>query len=267
MEQNMPVQSGSPRLAARAKAIVMTPKTEWPLVAQERTQPRQVLLGYAMPLAAIGPLAGLIGGQLFGIGVLGFRYHPSLVSGISSAIVAYVMALVSLFVVAFAANYLSPKFGGREDFPAAFRLVAYSMTAAWLAGIFSLILSLAIIGLILSLYSFYLFYLGATAVMGVPREKATGYTAVTVVVVLVIYLVASALIGAMSTATGVGAGATLAQNDRGTIDLGELGKVSVDGNTTTITANGHSTTVKADGKKASLTSDGETVNVDVPDQD
>jgi len=266
MEENLPAQSGSPALAARAKAIVMTPKAEWPRIAQERTQPRQVLMSYALPLAAIGPLAGLIGGQLFGVGVLGFRYHPSLMSGITSAIVAYVMALVSLFVVAFAANFLSPKFGGRDDFAAAFRLVAYSMTAAWLAGIFSLILSLAIIGLILSLYSFYLFYLGASPVMGVPQDKAVGYTGVTVVVVLVIYLVASALIGAMSGVTGMSTAAALAQNDKATIDLGELGKVSVDGNRTTITANGHTTTVSANGDKATLTADGETVNVDLPQE-
>ena len=142
MDEQVPVQLDSAGLAARAKAIIMAPRAEWPVIAQERSTPRQVLLGYAVPLAAIGPIATFIGRQLFGFGFLGIRIHVGLLSGLSTAIVTYVMALASLFIIALAANFLSPKFGRRSDWPAAFRLVAYSMTASWLAGIFGLIPSL-----------------------------------------------------------------------------------------------------------------------------
>jgi hypothetical protein len=117
------------------------------------------------------------------------------------------MAIISLFIVSFVANVASPKFGGKDSFPAAFRLVAYSMTAAWVAAILGLIPSLALIGALLGLYSFYLFYLGATPVMGVPQDKAVTYTVVTVVAVIVLYLIVSAITATVLGSMMVSAGA------------------------------------------------------------
>ena len=199
MEENAATQPAN-RLVARAKAIVTRPRVEWDRIAGETTPPMQMLTSYAIPLAAIGPVASLIGSQVFGYSGFGFTYRPDLATSLTSAILSFVLTLVSLFVVTFVANFLSPRFGGREAFPAAFRLVAYSMTAAWLAGIFGLIPALAILGL-LGLYSFYLFYLGATPVLGVPADKAAGYTAVTVVAAIVAYLVVGAVVAALAGAS------------------------------------------------------------------
>lgn len=257
MEENTTVPSSSPGLVERAQAIVVRPKVEWPRIAGETTEPMRVLTGYALPLAAIGPVASLIGGQLFGYSVFGITYRAGLTAALTTAVVSFVLALVSLFVVAFVANFLSPKFGGRDSFPAAFRLVAYSMTAAWLAGVFGLIPALAILGIV-GLYSFYLFYLGATPVMGVPEEKAAGYTAVTVVAAIVAYLVVGALAAAIA---GVGAGAGLASaSDKATIDLGEYGNISVDGKNQTVDL-GELGKVEMNGDTATLTVDGQQVEV------
>ena len=207
MEENLPVQSASPGLVERAKGILMKPAMEWTAIAGESTEPKQVLLAYALPLMLIGPIAGLIGGQLFGYNLLLTTVRPSIGYAVGSAIFGLVMAIISLFIVSFVANVASPKFGGKDSFPAAFRLVAYSMTAAWVAAILGLIPSLALIGALLGLYSFYLFYLGATPVMGVPQDKAVTYTVVTVVAVIVLYLIVSAITATVLGSMMVSAGA------------------------------------------------------------
>ena len=53
-------------LVARAKAILMTPKQEWPVIDAEPLNVRELLLGYVLPLAAIGPVARFLGLTIFG---------------------------------------------------------------------------------------------------------------------------------------------------------------------------------------------------------
>ena len=81
---------------ARAKGILLTPNEEWPKIEAEPTTPRQILVRYVLPLAAIGPVAGFLGSQIFGYGALGFKYTPSLVSSLGTAINTYVVMIVGI---------------------------------------------------------------------------------------------------------------------------------------------------------------------------
>ncbi|KHK91002.1 Yip1 family protein [Novosphingobium malaysiense] len=184
--------TGGKPLVERAKAIILKPKAEWPVIAAESESTASILKSYVLPLAAIGPVASFIGGQLFGYGALFVHFRPGLMTGLTSAIVSYVLAIISVFIIAWIANLLAPKFSGIENKTAAFKLVAYSMTAGWLAGIFSLLPALSVLGIV-GLYSLYLFYVGAPELMKVPADKVLGYTAVTVVCALVLGFIASAL--------------------------------------------------------------------------
>jgi hypothetical protein len=252
-------QGGSgPSLAGRAKAILVSPRAEWPKIAGESESVQTAFMRYVVPLAAIGPICGFIGGQVFGIGVLGFRYHPSLLAGLSAAITGYILALLSIFVVARVAKFLADKFGGKENFARAFRLCAYSFTAAYLAGVFQLLPSLAVLGLIAALYGIYLFYLGATPMMAVPQDKAVGYTALTIVGVIVVYLVVGALTAAVTGAFGstpaIGANAL----DGGAVEMTVpgYGKVKLEDH-------GDSQTMEIPGVgTVHVTKDGDTVKID-----
>ncbi len=231
-----PVGTHAQGLVGRAKAIVTKPDETWQVVARETDPPMKVFTSYVVPLVAIGPIASFIGGQLFGYGAFGISYKPSLMGGLSYAVVQYVLALAGVWLIAWIANFLSPKFGGRDDFPAAFRLIAYSLTAAWVASIVGLIPTLGIIGLLLGLYSFYLFYQGANPVMGVKQDSAIGYTAVTVVGAILVYFVVGTIAAAL-----VGTGAMTgrlsgvdASGDRATVDLGQYGSIEVDGDNQTV---------------------------------
>ena len=241
-----PNQHGSAGIIDRAKAIITKPDTEWPVIAAENDQPMQVFVKYVVPLAAVGPVAALIGGQVFGYSAMGFSYNPSLMSGLTTAITTYVLALVSVWIVAWVANFVSPKFDGQDNFSAAFRLVAYAMTASMLAGIFGLIPSLSILGIV-GLYSLYLLYKGTGPMMNVPAEKAVMYTVVTVVAAIVANIVIGLITAAI---TGTGGMASDASTE-GTmnIDMGPLGSIqaSEDGATATfVDENGEEVTITVD---------------------
>ncbi|MDQ3208172.1 MAG: YIP1 family protein, partial [Gemmatimonadota bacterium] len=80
-------------LVERVKRILLSPRTEWEVIDTELTTPAQLYTGYIAPLAAIGPIAQLIGYSVFGISVpfVG-TYRVPIGSAITSAIVTYVMA-------------------------------------------------------------------------------------------------------------------------------------------------------------------------------
>lgn len=266
--QGNPIETPAQGLVGRAQAIITKPAETWQVVARETDAPMRVFTSYVVPLVAIGPIASFIGGQVFGYGAFGISYKPSLMGGLSQAVLQYVLALCGVWLIAWIANFLSPKFGGKDDFPAAFRLVAYSMTAAWVIGIVGLVPALGILSL-LGLYSLYLFYKGAQPVMAVKQESAVGYTAVTVIIAIVvlfaIQIVAGRLVGA-SAISGSLSGVSAA-NDSATVDLGRYGSIQVDGANQTVDL-GEMGKIEVDEATgvATIEVDGQTVTVEIPEE-
>lgn len=224
---DQPIVPGGNALVERAKSILLKPAETWPTIAAEPATPGDLITRYALPLAAIAPVASFIGMQVFGLSFLGVTYKPSLMSGLSMLVTQFVMAIIGVVVLALVADFLAPKFGGKSDRTNAFKLVTYSMTAAWLAGIFGLIPSLAILSIV-GLYSLYLLYLGVGHLMQVPKEQALAYTAVTVVagVLLMILanMVAAQFAGAGPSAAAIAAGAATASTD-GEVTIDGVGKL------------------------------------------
>lgn len=200
MNMGDPIGGQAP-LIDRAKNIILKPKEEWPVIGAESTTIADIYKSYVIPLAAIPAVAGLIGSLTMGVSILGISYRPSVTGAISTAVVQYVMALVSTFILALIIEALAPTFGGVKDRTQAFKVAAYSSTAAWLAGIFSLIPALSILG-ILGLYSLYLLYLGLPLLMKAPAEKAMSYTVVTIIAAIVLFLIIGAITGAVGGAFG-----------------------------------------------------------------
>lgn len=198
MDENSAAVTKTSGVVVRAKTLLKNPAATWPEIAAEGSNWRPTFTGYAMPLAAIGPICALIGSQIFGYGALGISFRPPLLTAIGSALASYILSLAGLFLMAFVANFFSPKFGGRDDWGSAFRLVAYAMTASWIGGVFGLIPALGILSLIASLYSIYLLYRGAPAMMSVPADKSAGYTAVTVIAGIIVSFVISFLAAALT---------------------------------------------------------------------
>ncbi len=144
------------QLIERVKAILLTPQTEWPVIAREPGDVSVLFTRYVAILALIPPLAGFIGMSLVG------SYVPFF-SGLISAVFGYVMTFVVVYVVALIVDALAPTFDAQKNFPNALKLTVYSYTPGWLA------------------------------LMQAPRDKALPYAAAVVVSAVLIAIVLGAI--------------------------------------------------------------------------
>lgn len=182
------------KLIERIRNVLLSPRTEWPVIAQEQTSVAALYTGYIMILAAIPAVCRFVGHTAFsplGIGV-----------NFLMMILTYAFALGMVFVVALIIDALAPAFGAQKSQLQALKTVAYASTASWVAGVFLIIPFVGwIIALAGSIYSLVQLYFALPHTMKSPPEKTGGYF----VVVLVIVSVLSWLIGAIVTAITIGA--------------------------------------------------------------
>jgi len=214
-----------PGIVQRARNILLKPAETWGVIAEEPATAAGLFTGYAVILAAIPPVAGFIGGQVFGHGVFGITYRPPFVGALVGAIFQYVLSLIGIYVFALIVDALAPSFDGQKNRIQALKVVVYAYTAAWVAGILTLIPALGLLSLLGGIYSLYLLYLGLPRVMRAPESKALGYTAVCVIVGIILFAIVGAVVGllgfgAMST-SGMGhIGAADSGGTSGTINIG-----------------------------------------------
>jgi hypothetical protein len=185
------------KLIARVKGILLTPKTEWPVIAAEPATPASLYTGYILLLAAIPAVC-----QFLKLGVFGYSLpflgtmHIGMGWALSAAIKAYLAALIGVYVVALIVNALAPTFGGHKDQVQALKVVTYAYTAGWVAGIGMLLPGLGTLFVVAGIvYGVYLLYLGLPPLMKCPPEKATGYAAVSIIVAIVVSVVLGLLLG------------------------------------------------------------------------
>lgn len=186
-------------LFERARSIILQPKSTWAVIDGEITPIRDLFIYYVLPLAAIGPVAGFLGGQIFGrgVGVLGTVYRPSFLNALSSAVIQYVFAILGVAVLALIIHAFARQFGGAPSQAQAFKVAIYGSTAAWLAGIFQLVPALSALSIV-GLYSLYLIYLGLPRLMKAPQDKALIYVIVAIVAAVMVWIVAGALGAALT---------------------------------------------------------------------
>jgi hypothetical protein len=194
-------------IVERVKNICLTPSVEWPVIAAEPASAGSLITGYVLPLAAVGAVAGFVGGSLIGrtLPYIG-TYRTSLGTGLTLACFTVVMAVVVVFVLSFLINALAPNFGGQKDTTQALKVAVYSFTPAWVAAVLNILPLLGALAILGGLYGIYLLYLGLPRLMKCPEDKAAGYTAVVVVCAIVLSIVITA-VGATVAGLGmVGAG-------------------------------------------------------------
>jgi hypothetical protein len=186
-------------LVARAQAIILKPKEEWVKIKGESTPVAQLFMGYAAILAAIPAIAQFIGYGLIGIRVpFAGVYRFALGTSLLRAIIYYVLILVSAYVFGMVINALAPSFGSKPSVENAMKLAVYSMSPAWIGGVFYIIPALGVLAILASLYGLYVLYLGfSSPMMDTPKDKVLGYLVVCIVVVAVLMFVVGLVLGAV----------------------------------------------------------------------
>jgi hypothetical protein len=191
-------------LVDRAKNMIVTPKTEWEVVAAETTPQAELLTTYVLPLAGLSAIAGFIGMALIGVAGL---FRVSIMVGLGLALWQIVGAVISCFVIGFIIDALAPTFGGQKNSLQAFKVAVFAYTPAWVGGVFQIIPILgSLIAVLGGLYAIYLLYLGLPRLMKSPEDKAIAYTLVVIVCAIVISFVIGAIGGMFMTAGMIGRG-------------------------------------------------------------
>lgn len=175
------------RLVTRAANIILRPESEWLAIAGERNAWHEVCWRYLAPLALISPLA--YGCSVLIDGESGFRqfadFEAALRFALRSAVGGFIVAPLSVTVIALVICLVAPLFSGRCSFSDAFRVVTYAGTPVWLSGIiliapltrFPLLSAVIVIAI---MHCMFLFYLGLHHVVKVPRRDAAECTAIVV---------------------------------------------------------------------------------------
>lgn len=202
-EQNTPVAGGSVGIVDRVKNILMSPKTEWGVIANESADSGKLLTGYAIPLMLIPTIATFVGYGVIGGGLLG---AASISWGIGYAALTFISGLIGIYLSSIIINALAGTFGSRSDSARAMQMVVYAYTPMWVAGIFNIFLFLSWIPMVAGIYGIYLFYLGLPHVMQTPKDKVVAYMLVSFLVMVVVYFVLAAIIGGiLFSIIGIGA--------------------------------------------------------------
>ncbi len=172
----------------RVKGILLRPKEEWQTIAGETTTVADLYKNYVIPLAAIGPIASVIGMSIVGLSLpfVGTVRIP-ITTSIGSAVLHYILTLAGVYILALIIDALAPSFSGEKNLTQAFKVAVYSYTPGWVVGIFSIIPLLSVLG-ILGLYGLYLLYLGLPVLMKSPQEKSVGYTIAVIAAAIVIFV-------------------------------------------------------------------------------
>jgi len=180
----------------RAKSILLTPRSEWPVIAEEPDTVGGLYTKYIVIMAAIPAVVHFISASLIGVSVpiLGY-YRVGVTAALSAAILSYVLALVGIFIVTLIVDALAPTFGGQKNQVQALKTVAYAYTASWVASIIGIIPGLTLIAALAGgIYGIYLLNMGLPFTMKCPPEKSVGYTAVTIIVAIIIAFVLNLIV-------------------------------------------------------------------------
>lgn len=189
------------QIIERIKSIFLSPRDALTAVKTEELTKAGTMKEYVVIIAAIPAVAQFIGYALIGLPLIG-RQHIG--RSLMYAALLYVLSLVAVILVGKIINALAPSFGAVKNDLNAFKLAVYSYTPAFVAGIFNLIPSLAVLSILGSLYGIYILYIGIPILMEAPKEKAVAYTVVTIIVAVILMVIIGAIAGAIAWAGGAG---------------------------------------------------------------
>jgi hypothetical protein len=167
-------------ILSRAYGLLREPKKEWEQIRAEETTVPSILIGYVAPLAAIPPVCDLIGQALFNP-LLQVQFGEAVVR----AAVTWLVSVGLVFFLGVLINVVADHFEADKDDLAAQKIAAYSLTPAFLSGVFSLWPPLWWVSLFALAAMVFLMFRGLPVLMKAPAETALGYAATVTIAAMV----------------------------------------------------------------------------------
>lgn len=191
----------------RAKAVIINPAATWTVIKTEPTTVKDIYSNYLVILGALPAIAGFIGLTVVGITLpfVGTTWRAPFFGTLVSQVIFYAVSLGMIYVAALVIEKLGPKFEAKVDTLSAFKLVAYSVTPAWVAGILGVLPWLMLLaGLVGFVYSVYVFWIGVQPMTGVPANRKTGYVVVSALVIFALGIIVNFITANFAPAPGIG---------------------------------------------------------------
>jgi hypothetical protein len=167
-------------ILSRAFGLLREPKKEWEQIRAEETTVPNILLGYVAPLAAIPPICDLIGSSLFNRLLV---IDPG--TALIRAVITWLVSIALVFFLGVLINAVAENFEGDKNDLSAQKLAAYSLTPAFLSGVFSLWPPLWWLSLFALAAMVFLMYRGLPILMKAPQERALSYAATVTIATMV----------------------------------------------------------------------------------
>ena len=188
---------GNSNIVQRVTNIMLRPKQEWLVIETEQPNITRLRGGYALVLAMIPALASVLKYGILGYNFLGLTTR-NLGTGIQQGLTHLIGSLVGVYLLAWVINELAPSFESPKNFGRSLQLAVYCYTPQWLAGILILFSTkLNMIMFVVSLYAIYLLATGIPVLKETPKEKVTGYVALTIIAMIVIGLLVGMVLAAI----------------------------------------------------------------------
>jgi len=185
-----PTNPATASLIDRVKNLLISPKSEWARIAAEPATIGGLFTGYALILALIPLIAGIVGMLVF----MPAFMRLSLSFIIASAVIGYVISMIVVYVMGMIISALAPTFGGTKDNVQGTKVAVYATTPVWVLGILSIFPPLSPIVYLGYLWVIFQIYLGLGPVMKAPEDKTIVYTLVIVVIYIVLMAVLTAVL-------------------------------------------------------------------------
>lgn len=160
----------------RALPFLKNPRGKWPEIQQEEEDTLSFYKNYLIPLIAIRPICIFLG-----YGIVNRNMGASFFGSFIGMIAFFAIGLVLPYIAALIFEKVAPMCEGEISLESGVRLIGYSLTPVYFAGILTLIPALQILGIFFAVYAGYLFYLGIPVMAAVPKENIIKFLAISLV--------------------------------------------------------------------------------------
>ena len=177
----------------RAYQLIIQPDKTWREIKGESPEIKSLFIKYALPLMLL-PLFSSIVRILVARGpFITFSFISNLLVG---ALANYVLSAAALLLAGWLVSVLAQYFSSRTELSLTMKVIIYSMTPVWLAGLFNLVPRLAVLS-ILGLYSTFLLYVGLPIILETPPDKHTAFAAAVIAIGVFILMYLSITAGGL----------------------------------------------------------------------
>lgn len=155
-------------LFIRIKNLIVSPSSEWTVIAEEELTGVNVVHKYALPLIAFCSLAAFLGTAIY---LEGFNVEESL----KKALLIFCSLFFSVYVSMGALYYAMPRFGLNQNRDLVFKFVAYSSTVIFAVKFVTELIPELFFLKILVLYTAYIVWEGVTPIFNIDEKFKPGF--------------------------------------------------------------------------------------------